>query len=103
MLAESFERIHRSNLIGMGVLPLQLADGASFDGLGLDPEAVAAATFEIGGLAGADPASLLGARLSVDAGGVAIPVVARLDTPMEAAYYHHGGILPYVLRQHLSG
>jgi aconitate hydratase A / 2-methylisocitrate dehydratase len=102
VIAESFERIHRSNLIGMGVLPLQLAEGATFDDLGLEPEAVAAATFTIEGLAGADPASLLGARLSVDAGGVAIPVVARLDTPMEAAYYHHGGILPYVLRQHLA-
>jgi aconitate hydratase len=103
VVAESFERIHRSNLIGMGVLPLQLADGATLDGLGLDPETVAAATFTVGGLAGADPASLLGSRLSVDADGVAIPVVARLDTPMEAAYYHHGGILPYVLRQHLAG
>jgi aconitate hydratase len=103
VIAESFERIHRSNLIGMGVLPLQLAEGATFESLGLDPEAVAAATFTIGGLAGADPGALLGARLPVDAGGVAVPVVARLDTPMEAAYYHHGGILQYVLRRHLAG
>ncbi|HET8619623.1 MAG TPA: aconitate hydratase AcnA, partial [Acidimicrobiales bacterium] len=55
VIAESFERIHRSNLIGMGVLPLQLAEGATFESLGLGPEAVAAATFTIGGLAGADP------------------------------------------------
>ncbi|HZM29055.1 MAG TPA: aconitate hydratase [Acidimicrobiales bacterium] len=103
VIAESFERIHRSNLIGMGVLPLQLVQGATFESLGLGPDAVAAATFTIEGLAGADPASLLGARLSVDAGGVEVPVAARLDTPMEAAYYHHGGILPYVLRQHLAG
>jgi aconitate hydratase len=87
----------------MGVLPLQLAEGATFESLGLDPEAVAAATFTIGGLAGSDPGALLGARLPVDAGGVAVPVVARLDTPMEAAYYHHGGILQYVLRRHLAG
>ena len=102
VIAESFERIHRSNLIGMGVLPLQLAEGTTLEQLGLDPGTVAAATFTIEGLAGAEPASLLGARLSVDAGGVAVPVVARLDTPMEAAYYHHGGILQYVLRQHLA-
>jgi aconitate hydratase len=104
VIAESFERIHRSNLIGMGVLPLQLADGATLEGSGLgDAEAVAAATFAIPGLAGADPAALLGARLTVEAGDLSVPVIARLDTPMEAAYYQHGGILQYVLRQHLAG
>jgi aconitate hydratase len=104
VVAESFERIHRSNLIGMGVLPLQLADGTTLDALGLDGRRVAGLTFAVGGLAGADPASLLGARLEVTADdGTGIPVVARLDTPMEAAYYEHGGILPFVLRQHLAG
>ncbi len=104
VVAESFERIHRSNLIGMGVLPLQLADGASLSSSGLDDaEAVAAAGFAVPGLAGADPATLLGARLTVDAGRLSVPVIARLDTPMEAAYYQHGGILQYVLRQHLAG
>jgi aconitate hydratase len=103
VIAESFERIHRSNLIGMGVLPLQLADGATLDSLGLDADAVAAATFSLRGLAGAEPVGLLGARLEVEAGDVTVPVVARLDTPMEAAYYEHGGILQYVLRQHLAG
>jgi len=104
VIAESFERIHRSNLIGMGVLPLQLADGATLEGSGLgDAEAVAAATFAVPGLAGADPATLLGARLTVEAGDLSVPVIARLDTPMEAAYYQHGGILQYVLRQHLAG
>jgi aconitate hydratase len=103
VIAESFERIHRSNLIGMGVLPLQLADGATLDSLGLDADAVAAATFSLRGLAGAEPEDLLGARLEVEAGDVTVPVVARLDTPMEAAYYEHGGILQYVLRQHLAG
>ncbi len=97
VIAAGFERIHRSNLIGMGVLPLQLADGATFEALGADP----AGTFTVRGLAGADAASLLGARLTVEAEGATIPVVARIDTPTEAAYYQHGGILQYVLRQHL--
>jgi aconitate hydratase len=99
VIAESFERIHRSNLIGMGVLPLQLADGATLASLGVDGQEL----FTVRGLAGSAPASLLGARLDVRAGDVAIPVVARIDTPMEAAYYQHGGILQYVLRQHLAG
>jgi aconitate hydratase len=99
VIAESFERIHRSNLIGMGVLPLQLADGATLASLGVDGHEL----FTVRGLAGAAPASLLGARLDVRAGDVTIPVVARIDTPMEAAYYQHGGILHYVLRQHLAG
>jgi aconitate hydratase len=98
VIAESFERIHRSNLIGMGVLPLQLADGATWESLGVD----GTETFTVRGLAGSDPEALLGARLAVDADGTSIPVTARLDTPMEAAYYHHGGILQYVLRQHLG-
>jgi aconitate hydratase A / 2-methylisocitrate dehydratase len=104
VIAESFERIHRSNLIGMGVLPLQLSDGATLASLGLDDGArVGGLTFAVAGLAGADPAALLGARLAVTADdGTEIPVVARLDTPMETAYYQHGGILPYVLRQHLA-
>jgi aconitate hydratase len=99
VIAQSFERIHRSNLIGMGVLPLQLADGATWESLGVD----GTETFAIRGLTGADPETLIGARLAVDADGTTIPLVARLDTPMETAYYHHGGILQYVLRQHLAG
>ena len=68
-------------------------------------------TFTIRGIAGADPASLLGASLDVEVapadgsgsrGTMTIPVTVRIDTPTEAAYYEHGGILPYVLRQHLS-
>ncbi len=98
VIAESFERIHRSNLIGMGVLPLQLADGATWESLGVD----GTETFTIRGLTGTDPSTLIGARLAVDAGGTTIPVTARLDTPMETAYYQHGGILQYVLRQHLA-
>jgi aconitate hydratase len=102
VLAESFERIHRSNLIGMGVLPLQLSGGATFESLGVD----GTEQFAVAGLAGVDPRSLIGAVLRVRAesssGVVEIPVVARIDTPTEAAYYQHGGILQYVLRQHLA-
>jgi aconitate hydratase len=98
VLAESFERIHRSNLIGMGVLPLQFAEGASVESLGLTGEE----TITIAGLAGADPKSLIGRRLTVEADGKPVEVVLRIDTPMEAEYLRHGGILPYVLRQHLA-
>ena len=98
VVAESFERIHRSNLIGMGVLPLQLESGASFASLGIDGTEV----FAISGLSGVDPQSLIHARLTLDASGRKIPVLARLDTPMEAHYLQHGGILHYVLRQHLA-
>jgi aconitate hydratase len=104
VIATGFERIHRSNLIGMGVLPLQLADGASLASLGLD----GTETFSIRGLSGADEAALIGARPTVEAvdaegAATAIPVVARIDTLTEASYYRHGGILPFVLRQHLAG
>ncbi|HLT70337.1 MAG TPA: hypothetical protein VKZ72_09240, partial [Acidimicrobiales bacterium] len=107
VIAESFERIHRSNLIGMGVLPLQLVDGSLADA-GVDPDVARGATFAVRGLAGTDPAALLGARLEVevttdDGLTITVPVVARIDTPTEAAYYQHGGILHYVLRQHLAG
>ena len=108
VIAESFERIHRSNLIGMGVLPLQIRDGATLAHLGLDGEAAGPATFSIRGVAGVDPASLQGASLDVEVTGAdgsplaTIPATVRIDTPTEAAYYEHGGILPYVLRQHLS-
>jgi aconitate hydratase len=109
VVAESFERIHRSNLIGMGVLPLQLREGATLEDLGIDGERAGASTFTIRGIAGADPGSLLGATLDVEvapADGsdppIMVPVTVRIDTPTEAAYYEHGGILPYVLRQHLA-
>ena len=98
VLAESFERIHRSNLIGMGVLPLEFTAGATVESLGLTGEE----TITVAGLAGADTKSLIGRRLSVEADGTPIEVVLRIDTPMEAEYLRHGGILPYVLRQHLA-
>jgi aconitate hydratase len=103
VIAESFERIHRSNLIGMGVLPLQLAEGTTLASLDLAGDRAGGLTFSVAGLEGTDPETLLGARLEVTADdGTKLPVTARLDTPMEAAYYHHGGILQYVLRQHLA-
>ncbi|HET9773333.1 MAG TPA: aconitate hydratase, partial [Acidimicrobiia bacterium] len=82
VLAESFERIHRSNLIGMGVLPLEFTAGATVESLGLTGEE----TITVAGLAGADTKSLIGRRLSVEADGTPIEVVLRIDTPMEAEY-----------------
>jgi len=91
VIAKSFERIHRSNLIGMGVLPLEFIDGADAASLGL----TGWETFEITGIsAGLAPKK----RLSVTAGDKKFEVVARIDTPQECEYIAHGGILPYVLR-----
>jgi len=97
VIAESFERIHRSNLIGMGLLPLQFEAGQSAAALELSGEE----TFDIAPIAGGVKA---GAKLRVvakDDRGVERPftVIARIDTPDEAEYYRHDGILPYVLRQ----
>ncbi|HXN08507.1 MAG TPA: hypothetical protein VN860_02465, partial [Candidatus Acidoferrales bacterium] len=97
VIAESFERIHRSNLIGMGVLPLQFEMGANAESLSLTGEE----SYDIEGIAaGVKP----GARLSVVATGTGgkkttFAALARIDTPDEAEYYRHDGILPYVLRQ----
>ena len=97
VLAESYERIHRSNLIGMGVLPLQFLDGASVASLGLTGNEV----FDIAGLEGLGDGAPMPATLSVsvDGGAKSFEVALRIDTPKEADYYRHGGILPYVLRQ----
>ena len=95
VLAESYERIHRSNLIGMGVLPLQFAEGDSMLSLGLTGHEV----FDIAGLEGLDAGARLPEELVVRADGRDFQVSLRIDTPKEADYYRHGGILPYVLRQ----
>ena len=93
VIAQSYERIHRSNLIGMGVLPLEYLGGATRESLGLTGEEVYAIAGLAGGLAP-------GAKLAVSTDtGVTFDVRARLDTPQEVAYYVHGGILQYVLRQ----
>ena len=99
VLAESFERIHRSNLIGMGVLPLEFVAGESLGSLGLD----GTESFDIVGLAGLAPDAPLPRTLTVRAGDRSFDVVLRIDTPKEADYFRHGGILQYVLRQLAAG
>ena len=105
VIAESFERIHRSNLVGMGILPLQFASGDSAERLGLTGRE----TYELEGLSAAIASRFAGGRsLQVrgrreDGGEIRFPVTIRIDTPQEILYYQHGGILPYVLRQLLGG
>jgi aconitate hydratase len=94
VVAESFERIHRSNLVGMGVLPLQLAEGETLGSLGLTGREELAVT----GLAGLAPGEPLPRELTLRADDREIPVRLRIDTPREAEYFRHGGILPFVLR-----
>ncbi len=96
VIAESFERIHRSNLIGMGVLPLQFADGVSRQSLGLDGSEV----FDLTGIAGGvTPRMTINLTATkTDGGVITAKLICRIDTAGEAEYYRHGGILPYVLR-----
>jgi aconitate hydratase A / 2-methylisocitrate dehydratase len=89
VIAQSFERIHRSNLVGMGVLPLQFRDGDSVESLGLTGHEV----FSVTGL------SALPSEVTVRADGREFSARLRIDTPKEREYYRHGGILQYVLRQ----
>jgi aconitate hydratase len=99
VLAESFERIHRSNLVGMGVLPLEFTSGENLKSLGLTGLEI----FDFEGLAqDFEPRKKIKVRAR-DASGKEknFTAVARVDTPFEVAYYRHGGILPYVLRQML--
>ncbi|HET8616350.1 MAG TPA: aconitate hydratase [Actinomycetales bacterium] len=100
VLAVSYERIHRSNLIGMGVLPLQFVPGESAQSLGLTGEE----TYSVIGLAGQDdvPRQVVVRIEGGDGGPREITATVRIDTPAEAAYYRHGGILQYVLRQLLT-
>jgi aconitate hydratase len=94
VIAESFERIHRSNLVGMGVLPLQYPEGESAESLGLSGEE----EFAVTGLAEALNAGELPRTAQVRAGELEFEARVRIDTPKEAEYFRHGGILPYVLR-----
>jgi aconitate hydratase len=96
VIAESFERIHRANLVGMGVLPLQLAEGDTIESLGLTGEE----EYTIEGLAGVDEVPR---ELTVRADDKTFGVRVRIDTPKEQRYYRHGGILSFVLRQLLDG
>jgi aconitate hydratase len=101
VLAESFERIHRSNLIGMGILPLQYRPGESADSLGLSGRE----SYDVEGIAdvvrsGNPRGAEVTLRIRDDAGTVrTCRAIVRIDTPQEARYFEHGGILPYVLRR----
>ncbi|NLZ58112.1 MAG: aconitate hydratase, partial [Corynebacterium sp.] len=99
VIAQSYERIHRSNLIGMGVLPLQFQEGDSAEKFGFTGEEV----FSVSGLEGMAeiPAEVTVRAESVGGGTVEFTATVRIDTPAEQGYYQHGGILPYMLRQML--
>jgi aconitate hydratase len=113
VVAESFERIHRSNLVGMGVLPCQFKEGINAASLNLD----GSETFDITGLVPTDQNSngsgkdfevtpRMDVTLTInraDGSSEQVPLTLRIDTPIEIDYYLHGGILPYVLRQLLAG
>jgi aconitate hydratase len=99
-IAESFERIHRSNLVGMGILPLQFLPGETAKSLGLTGHEV----YDFEGLASIAPGQKIRVSARADDGTVkTFSALARIDTPNELEYYRHGGILPYVLRQIAKG
>lgn len=96
VIAESFERIHRSNLVGMGVLPLVFKSGESWEGLGLE----GSETFSVSGIDDIKPRKVLQVRaVKEDGREINFEVVARLDTEVDVAYFENNGILPYVLRK----
>jgi aconitate hydratase len=97
VIAESFERIHRSNLIGMGVLPLQFIEGQSAVTLGLKGDE----TFAISGITALNTGGVP-KEVTVTAGSITFKAKVRIDTPGEADYYRHGGIMQFVLRQLLG-
>jgi aconitate hydratase len=100
VIAQSYERIHRSNLVGMGVLPLVFKDGESWRSLGLD----GSEEFTISGIANMKPRKVLKVKaVKEDGREVDFEVVARLDTDVDVAYFENSGILPYVLRKMMSG
>ena len=101
VIAESFERIHRSNLVGMGILPLQFEAGHSAAALGL----TGGETLDITGISEGDlvPGSRVQVRAVSGEREVVFPAIVRLDSPVDAAYYRHGGILPHVFRLIMEG
>jgi aconitate hydratase len=102
VIAQSFERIHRSNLVGMGVLPCQFKEGTNAASLNLD----GTETFDITGLENGEVTPRQDVTLTIhraDGSSDQVPLTLRIDTPIEIDYYLHGGILPYVLRQLLAG
>jgi aconitate hydratase len=99
VIAASFERIHRSNLVGMGVLPLQFLEGANAQSLGLE----GSEKFSITSLSDSiKPGQQVTLEIEKNGQKRSVPVKLRIDTPIEIDYYRHGGILPFVLRQLLS-
>jgi aconitate hydratase len=99
VLAESYERIHRSNLIGLGVLPLQYLPGESRESLGL----TGTETYDIQGITDLEPGKIADVSARQENGTqVQFKALIRIDTPIEVEYYHHGGVLQYVLRQLLA-
>jgi aconitate hydratase len=94
VLAESFERIHRSNLVGMGILPLELPAGETALSLGLTGRE----PIDIEGIEALN-SGVVPERVTVRSGGRRFEARVRLDTPQDAEYFRHGGILPYVARQ----
>ena len=101
VIAESFERIHRSNLIGMGVLPLQFKPGENADSLGLTGKEV----FTVEGLSGSLKPGQEVRVTAADEGGAkkSFTTICRIDAPVEVEYYRNGGILHYVLRKFIKG
>ena len=97
VLVESFERIHRSNLIGMGVLPLQFKPGESVESLGLTGHEV----FDVTGIEAMNEGKMP-REVTVRADGKEFSAIVRIDTPGEADYFRHGGIMQFVLRQLLT-
>ncbi len=97
VIAQSFERIHRSNLLGMGVLPCQFQEGTTVQTLKID----GSGTYDILGLNdNLQPRQELTLVIQrPDGTAQKVPIIARIDTPIEVEYYRHGGILPFVLRQ----
>jgi aconitate hydratase len=102
VIAQSFERIHRSNLVGMGVLPCQFKEGTNAASLNLN----GTETFDITGLENVQVQPRQDVTLTIhraNGSSEEVPLTLRIDTPIEIDYYLHGGILPYVLRQLLAG
>lgn len=105
MIAQSYERIHRSNLVGMGIIPLQFHAGENAETIGLTGEE----TLQITGICKVLEKKLSGGRevqvlaACKDGSAKEFCAIVRIDTPQEILYYQHGGILQYVLRQLLSG
>ena len=99
VITRSFERIHRSNLVGMGALPMVFKEGQSRESLGLD----GSETFFISGIEEMTPRKVLQVKaIKADGREINFETIARLDTDIDVAYFQNGGILPYVLRKMLS-